>query len=164
MTESIRSAQTFLKLWAGETVRHQGIDQSERFSKGGGVGGVKGICLETSAHQQINTTTHVRDVWSCSVCKIPRLFTYIHPSQQLYAMLAWIASMTGNAVLTLQQSGWAGDRTQGRRMLMETMHLWQKHPSSDMLIRTQAKMRENTLKQHPSSTSSHSRGARQIQR
>lgn len=124
-----------------EQVKQWGIKvltKVKAFLRGWG-GGVRGICLETSALQQINTTTHVRDVWSCTVCKIPHLFTYIHPRQQLYAMLAWIASMTGNAILTLQQSGWAGDRTQERWMLMETMHLWQKHPSSDMLIRTQAK-------------------------
>lgn len=56
-----------------------------------------GICLVTSAHQQINTTTLLRELWSCTD---PHLYTYIHNSQQLYAMLAWVASMIGNATLT----------------------------------------------------------------
>lgn len=61
-----------------------------------GWGGGKRICLETLAHQQINTTTLLREVRCSTVPKDTRA----HKStQQPYATLASVASMAGNTLL-----------------------------------------------------------------
>lgn len=137
MTESIRADKTSLKHWAGSGVRHHGIDQSERFPWEGGVEGVKGICLEMSAHLKINTTSLLMEVRSCTIPKDTHVRTYIHTHTTAVCCVSF-GSICGwkSYAHTLQQSDWARERRQGRMMLLDRMQLQRKHPSSHAQTRT----------------------------
>lgn len=102
----------------------------------------------------------------CTAAKSIHMCTNTYTASVCQVSFGSIGSIFGwgcSAHIT-QPSERAGGRRQRRLMLLETMQLQQKHPSSDMLTDTHANMQKNRLKRHHTGTPSHPRGLKYIER